>query len=60
MENLQWDPKEWDPEVDFQLGLITSFFGYYAKRGQKVVINLRDVNREHVAWMKKYIHMWFF
>ncbi len=50
MENLQWDR-----EVDFQLGFITSFFGCYAKKGYKV--GLRDVNNEPIAWMKKYIHV---
>ncbi len=58
MENLQWALGEWDWEVDFQLGSITSFFGYYAKKGYKV--GLRNVNRKPIAWMKKYIHMWFF
>jgi len=58
METLHWDLGEWDPEVDFQLGFITSFFWYYAKKGYKV--GLRDVKREPIAWMKKYIHLWFF
>jgi len=58
MENIQWDLEEWDREVDFQLGFITSFFGCYAKKGYKV--GFKDVNNEPIAWMTKYIHMWFF
>jgi hypothetical protein len=42
METLHWDLGEWDPEVDFQLGFITSFFGYYAKKVYKVGLRCQE------------------